>query len=301
VSAVYSQHKQNEIPGKVVKMHHHKFFKLYLHDDDELALLLQSEIVERVTLHEWPLSCVQCLTLSDGSKVIYKTQFGPSVEAEFYASAQSDLLVPARVLHCADGHVSMLIDYVEAPLLDDLDLPTNTVIQIGRAVLGEIALIRGNLPTYIDIKTENKWENFIDATLKTLARLVDTQQFTSVDRPLVHNLSRWAWSQEILSALHMSPGYVHGDLSGDNLFVLAQGFRVIDWQRPRRGPTDLDLVALLVSLGIDPLDHVDKTIVWMFYLLRIHWLTQCAVQWFPDGVKGYDKNIARLASLVGKA
>ncbi len=47
-------------------MHRHAYFDLWLHDDDELGPLVQGEIVERVTLHEWPLSSVQRLTLSGG-------------------------------------------------------------------------------------------------------------------------------------------------------------------------------------------------------------------------------------------
>lgn len=55
-------------------MHRHRHFDLWLHDDEELVPLLQGQIAERVTLHEWPLSCVQRLTTAQGKKVIYKSQ-----------------------------------------------------------------------------------------------------------------------------------------------------------------------------------------------------------------------------------
>ena len=41
----------------------HPYFDLRLHDDQELESHLSTKIVERITLHEWPLSCVQRLTL----------------------------------------------------------------------------------------------------------------------------------------------------------------------------------------------------------------------------------------------
>ena len=75
---------------------------------------------ERATLHEWPLSCVQRLTTSDGARVIYKSQFGPTVEPQFYAEARSDLLVPARTIYQAKGHACMLLESVDAPLLEEL-------------------------------------------------------------------------------------------------------------------------------------------------------------------------------------
>ncbi len=58
-------------------MHRHEYFDLWLHDDEELALLVQGDILERVTLHEWPLSCVEQLTMAVGCALIehYQTEF----------------------------------------------------------------------------------------------------------------------------------------------------------------------------------------------------------------------------------
>jgi hypothetical protein len=54
-------------------MRQHLFFDLVLHDDDELSALLGSPVVDRRTLHEWPLSCVQRVTTAGGGTIIYKT------------------------------------------------------------------------------------------------------------------------------------------------------------------------------------------------------------------------------------
>jgi len=128
-------------------MHRHPHFNLPLHDDEELASLLQIGIVERVTLHEWPLSCVQRLTLADGRRLVYKAQFGPTVESGFYANARSALLPAARTVYESNGHVCMLIEFVDALRLEDMHLPEQEAARIGRHLLAQIAEIEGELPS----------------------------------------------------------------------------------------------------------------------------------------------------------
>ena len=280
-------------------MHRHRYFDLYLHDDDELASLLRSPILERVTLHEWPLSCVQRLMTFNGRKVIYKTQFGPTVESEFYANARSPLLVSAETIYRANGHACMLIEFVEAPLLEELDLSGQKAVQMGRAIMEEMRGIAGALPYYVDVSTKQQWVKFARDTLKTLGELVDQARLNLVDRGTIRSLERWACSDAVLSAVRKDPGYVHGDFGGDNVLVLPDGYRVIDWQRPKLGPTDLDLATLLESLDFDPSGYVDQAVVGVMYFLRIQWATQCAVRWIPEGIRGYDEGIARLAALIG--
>ena len=279
-------------------MHRHKHFDLWLHDDDELVPLVQGNILERVTLHEWPLSCVQRLALTDGRKLIYKTQFGPTVESEFYANANSGLLPSAQTIHESDGHVCMLVEFIEAPRIENLDLREDEVVRIGRAVIEQIAGIAGELPYYLDVSDEQKWEMFVDATLRNLRELIDEGKFSLVDEALVRSLERWACSESVLVAICTQPGYVHRDLGGDNLFVLPDGYRVIDWQRPILGPVNLDMAALLESLGFDSLPHVGEGVVQVLNFLSIHWFTQCAAKWFPEGTAGYDRQITELASRI---
>jgi hypothetical protein len=279
-------------------MHRHEFFNLYLHDDTELTPLLQSDILERITLHEWPLSCVQRLSTSDGRNIIYKTQFGPTVESEFYANATSDLLVSGETIYHSNGHVCMLLEYIDAPSLKDLESSESQAVRIGRSLLTQISSIRGELPVYLDVSTEAKWGALVKTTLEELTTLVNQEQFHAVDTEHIARLERWALAAPTLSVLRRNPGYVHGDLGGDNLFVLPDGHRVIDWQRTKLGPTELDLVTLIESLGFDPLGHVDENIVWMTYFLRISWLSQCTLRWFPEGKETYDRSIARLSSLI---
>lgn len=157
-------------------MHRHRYFNLSdvlyprLHDDKELVSLIKSNVLERVTLHEWPLSCVQRLATSDGRKLIYKSHgcslsaFGPTVESEFYRmfsirrtfsirrKAMSGLLVPGETIHQrmssirSDRHVCMLFEFIQGPLLKDLNMSEEQVVRIGRTVMEQIAGITGELP-----------------------------------------------------------------------------------------------------------------------------------------------------------
>ena len=279
-------------------MRRHEFFDLYLHEDTELELLLRSDIVERVTLHEWPLACVQRVTTRDRQSVIYKSQFGPTVEPEFYAAATSDILISGKTIHQAQGHVCMLFEYIDAPTLGDLEASESQAVRIGRSLLKQIESIGGDLPVYLDVSTEEKWQDLVASTLTDLTALVSQGQFHVLTKEHIAELELWALSEPALSAIHRSSGYVHGDLGGDNLFVLPNGYRVIDWQRTMLGPPEIDLCTLLESLGFDPIKHIDENIVRMMYFLRINWLSRCSLRWFPEGREGYDRSIAHLSSLI---
>jgi hypothetical protein len=273
-------------------MYQHPYFDLRLHGEEELVPLVRSDVVERVTLHEWPLSCVQRLTLADGRKLIYKAQFGPTIEAQFYARARAEILPWAETIYDADGYVCMMIEFVEGPLADDLGLEAEEVIRMSREVVAQIATIEGELPHCLDITDETKWKTLVGSLMQNLRTLIDTGAFTRTDEAVVRVLAQWASSEPVLAALHTRPGYVHHDLGGDNLFVLPDGYRVIDWQRPILGPTDLDVATLLRRLGVDPLPHVGAGIVRMVDLLKVYWFTQGATKWFTAGIADYDKQIA---------
>ena len=77
------------------------------------------------------------------------------------------------------------------------------------------------------------------------------------------------------------------------MFRVGDGYRVIDWQRVKIGPRDLDLSSLLGSLGLNVEDHIDASIRSLQQFLPIWWLTQCKKTWIPDG--GYGPSIVKLA------
>jgi hypothetical protein len=283
-------------------MYRHKYFNLLMHDDEELEQILHAEIIERRTLHEWPLSCVEQLLTSEGNKWVYKSQFGPTVEPSFYTNARSGLLVAGKTLHTSEaGFVNMLFEFIEAPPIVDLNLSNDAIITAGKDIIKSIAEIGGKLPYYLDISEKKLWEELMETMLEELGKLISQGIFRVVDTSALHNLRKWAFSEEVLSALERNVGLVHNDLSGDNVFVVANGYRIIDWQRPVLGPGELDLATLLESLNIEVQDYVNQGIVWIMYLLRIEWLTECAMRWFPEGQDSYDRSINRLINSVGQS
>jgi hypothetical protein len=283
-------------------MYQHKYFDLCLHDNNELEEVLQAEIVARKTLHEWPLSCVEQLITSQGDEWIYKSQFGPTVESQFYARARSRLLVAGKTLFSSEtGHTNMLFEFIKDPLIKDLNLSDDAVVTAGHSIIENIALVEGELPYYLDISTKIRWEALMENMLDNLRRLVSQGTFKSADHELLCNLREWAFCEKVWAALSRNVGLVHNDLNGDNVFVSPEGYRIIDWQRPILGPRELDLASLLDSLGREPAEYVDEGVVWLMYLLRIEWFTECAVRWFPEGQDSYDKAITRLAHLVEKS
>jgi hypothetical protein len=94
---------------------HPLFKRLVLHSDSELAQALGANIIERETMHQWPLSCVQRLLLDNGRKLAYKSQLPPNVETEFYAKLSSTLLPGHRWLMKIGNCDMMTVDWADYP------------------------------------------------------------------------------------------------------------------------------------------------------------------------------------------
>jgi len=280
-------------------MKKHPYHDLWMHEDGELSSHLGSRVCERTTLHDWPLSTVQKVVCEDGRKLIYKSQYGPTVEAEFYAAARAPILPRAETLWKSDGHSCMLIEFIDAPLVQALGLQGNAVVRMGREIQAEIRKVSGKPPCFLDIGDERKWLALVDATIMDLKRLVAEGRFTQVNADSIASLARCGRSDAVVSAATRDVGIIHGDTKGDNVFVTSDGYRVIDWQRTKRGPRDVDLVAFLHGHGINPTDHVDAGTVGIFHFLGVWWATQCQTRWIPDA-RSYDNAVAGLADRLGK-
>jgi len=283
-------------------MYQHKYFNLRLHDNVELEEILRVKIVERRTLHEWPLSCVEQVITSEGRKWVYKSQFGPTVESQFYGNAKSKLLVAGKTLYKSEsGFVNMLFEFIDAPRIEDLHLSDNAIIAAWNNLSQNIAKMEGTLPYYHDISEQKLWKELMETMLENLEKLILQGSFQRVDNVALGKLRKWAFHEEVVAALEKNIGFVHNDLSSNNVFVMPDGYRLIDWQRPIIGPKELDLATLLDSLNREVNRFVDQGIVWIMCLLRIEWFTECAVHWFPEGQDSYDSSIHRLINLVGKS
>jgi len=124
--------------------------------------------------------------------------------------------------------------------------------------------------------------------------LVDQDKFELVSHDTVHTLDRCARSPEVAEAASVSPGLVHGDFGDDNLFVLPDGYRVIDWQRPMRGPTHLNFPGFRDRQAADAPQSLRNGLFVISEFLGVNWLTQCKKRWITDATS-YDALIARCA------
>jgi hypothetical protein len=281
-------------------MEKHASFDLLLHTRQELDALIPTGVRERVTLHEWPLSCVQRLVLADGTCQIYKAQSGPSVEPEFYARASSPLLLEARTLYRDEKYACMVFEDVETQpgthLLSDLSFNIPQALEIGATLLNQLAEIGGSLPVWLDVSTWDRWQAVMDDMLQDLHGLVAGGVYRVTSLGDVRAIARAAVSPAVRAAYDGPVGLAHHDLGAENIFQMPGGYRVIDWQRPILGPTQTDLWQLLISLGVDPTLHMPPGILAAAYLLRIHWLSECSRIWFPPGTPDYDRWTAEFAA-----
>lgn len=271
-------------------MHKHTYFDLLLHDDAELSSILNCAVVQRTTLHEWPLSCVQRVSCEDGQTYIYKVQSPPTVEPAFYENARSPLLVSAQVI--ADN--TLIMEDIQAPHLNDVALSDAAKLAAVDDIVRQISQIEGDLPSVADLRTESAWAAYVETIVSDINMLIEEGKFQQVTQLMGDTLKKHADSSAVMNSFSGEMGLVHGDLWGENVLVTSDGYRVIDWQRPIFGPTALDRSTLLASVGLDPVPVVGPGIVQLRRLLLIAWLAQAARYWFPEGADHYDGQIAQL-------
>jgi hypothetical protein len=261
---------------------HQTFTNIRMHSDQELADILGACIVSRNTIHEWPLSCVQKLTLDNGRDLIYKSQLPPTVEPDFYEHAVSRLLPACQVIGKLDDCDTMIIDWLDAPLLSDEVLSTNELIEHGKHIIAQIRDIGGDLPVYLNIGSDSAWLNTVQTTMEKLNILITDGRFNISDHNALENLRRWSRSDQVLEAITCNPHVIHGDLKADQVFLVDGEYRIIDWQRPYVAPSEVDFVSLLINQHVEPYPIVKKAVIDIFWFLRLHWAIEAQFTLFPD-------------------
>jgi len=159
----------------------------------------------------------------------------------------------------------------------DIDL-----IDHGRLVVGHIGEIQGELPTYLDIGSTDSWRGVGEVALEKLGTLIRDGRFGSIEPDAVDRVRQWTTSAPVVDTIIRCPRVIHGDLTAAQVFVTAEGYRVIDWQRPVMGPPEVDLVTLLVSRQFDPRRHVDASVVGIYWFLHLNWAVEAQFDLFPD-------------------
>ncbi|MCA9914190.1 MAG: phosphotransferase, partial [Anaerolineae bacterium] len=176
--------------------------------------------------------------------------------------------------------------------MDQVSLTEAAKLAVVDDILGYISQIEGDLPFMLDLRTIAAWSVYADTIVEYIVTLVETGRFQRVTWPMLATIKRHAYAADVLKVFEGEIGYVHADLSCENVLVAAEGYRVIDWQRPIWGPTALDRATLLSSMGLDPVPIVGLGVAQLGRLLLIAWLVEAALHWFPDGAAHYDTQIA---------
>jgi len=263
-------------------MQPHPYFKLLLHTTGELERELGERIVAREEMHLWPLSSVESLTTSSGKRFVYKVQHEPTVEPEFYARASTPLLPPCKVLQRDAQQAALLMPFLQAPTLHARNLDAAGLLERGREVLRQIAGIEGDLPLYKDLGTLEAWRAFSARTLDMLSALVRSGVFVLVGQADLDFLGQWVNSPQVLAQVDQTSQLIHGDLTTEHVFVLDDGYRVIDWQRPYRGPGEIDLVTFLESEKIPAQDFLAPAVFGLRWFLFLDWAVEAKTNLLPD-------------------
>jgi hypothetical protein len=260
---------------------HPQFPRLLIHDDDELGAALGGRVAGRSLVHEWPLARTEDVRLADGRRYAYKAQLPPTVEREFYTSARSSLLVPFRDLGQEAATSFLATEWVDAPTMHTAPLSDDEFLSEARAVVEELGDLGGIVPSYLDLSTCDALALAAETTAARLSSLIAAGRFSTVQADAPARVAAWARSAAVVDAATASPRLTHGDLSPEEVFLTGDGRRMIDWQRPVRGPADLDLVSLLRYRRIDPLRHVDAEVVQLSWFVLLHWAAVAQTDLLP--------------------
>jgi thiamine kinase-like enzyme len=270
----------------------HSHFDLWTHKTHALEIILGQTIINRETIHDWPLSSVQLITLKTNKKLIYKTQSLATIEPKFYKNAKSPLLPDFKYLDKIENCDIMVFEYLDGVRVSDKNLSEEEVISLGKQIQKEISEIEGELPVYTDIRNVEYWKQFVQVTLQLLSNLITNDVFTQISISEIEFLNAWANQPNILECIEGTSCFTHGDPNGDNIFITPNGLKVIDWQRPRFAPQDIDLAALLNGKGFNMYKYVSIEVAQILWFLRINWFTVCKTDLFRNG-KSYEKQISK--------
>lgn len=266
-------------------MDRHEFFDLWIHDDAELAAVLNEPIVARREIHAWPLSSVQLVMLQSGRRVIYKAQREPTVEPEFLERAASPALPPFELVSRDEQQAAIVLPYFEQPTLQRAGYDAAGLAAYGRRLVAQFGAIDGDVPVYVDIGTPERWRAFAAHVAELLLALVGSGQFSLVAADDVAALMRWAERCEVLQAVDRTSQLINGDFKAEHVFCGAGAGGadvVVDWQRPYRAPAEIDIVSLLESAQIDPAPHVAPVAIGLRAFLFVHWAAEAKTHLLPQ-------------------
>lgn len=246
-----------------------------MHDDLELSQLLGSQIVRRDTLHEWPNSCVQKITLNNNEVIIYKYQSGGITESLFYETVQSSILPKAETLWRDDFFSCMVIEFIKNPPLEITNKSNDELLKISAELSEVIQNIEGSVPIILDISSFEKWAKIATETIASLETFINNKKHNKYNLKDINFIEKKVLSKDIQMIFNGKIGLIHGDLNGGNIFMTDEGYKLIDWQSCKKAPLELDRASFISRQGRDPAKLLNPEIAYMLYFVNIWWLVHC--------------------------
>jgi hypothetical protein len=274
----------------------HSHFDLMLPSNEVLNKCVGARVKERGVCHEWPLSCVEKVIFDGEIEKYCKTMRPPSIEIEVYSSITSPLLVPYLVVAKSASYDILLLDSFSGQRLSH-----DAVEKVGFSAFVDnlkcnLSTISGARPVYIDLSTVDNVRTNMATMLERLQKRFAIGALTDIDPSLLNLANNCANSREVCEAFIQDVVYSNGDLSADNILVLGNEMKIIDWQFPRLTSINVELVNLYTSLGIDPRIVLPDPVIAAGLLCKIRWFAECADTWLPNG--GYQIEITKLLEQI---
>ena len=282
------------VAATLLKKHPH--FNLLLPVDSVLEQLVGVQIISRVVCHEWPLSCVERIEFAGGPLKYCKTTRPPSREIDVYSSLQSEILVPHHVVrHDPDGSILLLDSFSGSPLTREVVESAGAPKYFGR-IREKLSTLSGERPVFLDLSSVDRVREQFGIMLERLYRLFGSTSDAPISIELLQVATDTAKSPAVERSIIDDPVYSNGDLSADNILVMGDDTRIIDWQFPRLASLSVEMVNLYMSLGMNPRTILPDAAIAASLLLKVRWFAECAELWVPDG--GYQELISQLLGQI---
>jgi hypothetical protein len=276
-------------------MNKHPFFDLISPDNEEIAAILGCQILDRKTIAEWPLSCVEKVVNADGAEWMLKSNHAPcTIEGDFYSAVDRPFLIKPSFIKNEPPY--QLIIY---PHINGKPYSLTKLSQIGsekeifRNHFAGIleSLYDSELPVYLKIDTKAHFLVAFRKMISSLVELVESGTFSHTKGQDIEELAMSIESTIMEDVALQKTTLVHGDFSIDNLlFTPTNGYYILDWQRPIFGSPLIDEYTFIKSNGAIP----EPPAILIGSLVQIYWFVDCAVNWFPAGSKTYDQQVKGL-------
>jgi hypothetical protein len=284
-------------------MKQHQFFNLQLLTNEEIEDILGLLVTERVTLSQWPLSCVEKVICADGTSWIVKSNHEPcDIEGQFYTKVNHPYVIKPVYTQSTPPYQTILYRYIEGIPYSVVNLNNkHDTEKCFREDFSPIltSISQPNLPVYLKIDTREYFLNTFSNLITRLSHLVETGKFDRIQKKTITSLAKIIESNLTVEIGTSNTSLVHGDFNVNNILQNHQNNKLIilDWQRPIYGSPLIDEYSFVKSNDFQP----DPQAVLIGSLVQIYWLVDCAINWFPEGCSTYNIQTGELLSALFSA